>query len=184
MAASNLASRDELNAWVLATWARAVAFAASLLRDRAGAEDVVHDCYCRLLRKAEEYDLAHSGTKILLKAVSNACINRNTRERQLVSLDGAADGDGSAWEVGDPRAVEPAQVLLDQELEKQVAEGLSRLPVGQRAALELKSLGYSLQEVAETLEITPTNAGVLVHRARQALAQHLAPYVEIGERGA
>ena len=181
MAARKSANRNELDAWVLATWARAVAFAATLLRDRGAAEDVVHDCYCRLLAKAEEYDLARSGTKILFKAISNAAINRNTRERQLVSLDGTAEKNG--WEVEDHRTGEPVQVLLDLELEKQVAEGLAKLPEMQRAALELRGLGYSLAEVAETLEITPTNAGVLVHRARQALAEHLAPYVEAGERG-
>ena len=42
-----------LDAWVLATAAEAVAYAASLLRDRAAAEDVVQDCYCRLIEKAD-----------------------------------------------------------------------------------------------------------------------------------
>lgn len=37
-----------LDAWVEATLAGAVAFARSLLRDPAAAEDVVHDCFCRL----------------------------------------------------------------------------------------------------------------------------------------
>jgi RNA polymerase sigma-70 factor (ECF subfamily) len=48
----------------------------------------------------------------------------------------------------------------------------------QRAAVELKALGHSLQEIAEILDVTPTNAGVLVHRGRQELARQLAPYLE------
>ena len=51
------------------------------------------------------------------------------------------------------------------------------LPTQQRAAVELKAFGYSQQEIAEMLGITTSNAGVLVHRARQTLAQYLAPYL-------
>ena len=47
----------DLDAWVLSTAPDAVAYAVSLLRDRAAAEDVVQDCYCRLLQKADVYDL-------------------------------------------------------------------------------------------------------------------------------
>ena len=57
-------------------------------------------------------------------------------------------------------------------------EGLARLPDNLRAALEMKSLGHSLQEIAAALDITANHAGVLIHRARQALALYLAPYLE------
>ena len=55
---------------------------------------------------------------------------------------------------------------------------LLRLPETQRAALELKSLGHSLQDIADALGVSPSNAGVLVHRARQAMSRFLAPYLE------
>jgi DNA-directed RNA polymerase specialized sigma24 family protein len=44
--------------------------------------------------------------------------------------------------------------------------------------VELKALGHSLNEIAEMLAVTPTNAGVLVFRGRQGLARQLAPYLE------
>ena len=34
----------------------------------------------------------------------------------------------------------------------------------QRGALELKSLGYSLEEIAEALGTSSSNAGALIHR--------------------
>src|SRR5207248_8790329 len=70
---------DELDAWVLETAPRALAYARSLLGDLDQAEDVVQDCYCRLLAKADVYDLPRDGLKLLFKAVGNACINRATR---------------------------------------------------------------------------------------------------------
>jgi RNA polymerase sigma-70 factor, ECF subfamily len=169
----------DLDTWVLATAARAIAYASSLLRDRSRAEDVVQDCYCRLLQKAAHYDLLHDGTKLLFRAVTNACINITTRKRSIVSIDGYRNPDEeTGWILVDKNAEKPEQIMLGKELEQAITLGLARLPVTHRAALELKSLGHSQQEIAELLQITPNHAGVLVHRARQAMAAYLAPFLE------
>src|SRR5262249_28684139 len=118
----------------LGTWARdttgdAVAYAKSLLRDRTAAEDVVQDCYWRLLARAHVYDLPRDGRKLLFESVTNACINRTTRARPTVRLDtqGLAD-----------RAARPALcVLVERELEQAIGAALERLPSLQRTALEL-----------------------------------------------
>jgi RNA polymerase sigma-70 factor (ECF subfamily) len=173
------ASPAGLDAWVLATAGDAVAYAASLLRDRTAAEDVVQDCYCRLLQKAGEYDLLRDGRKLLFAAVTNACFNRNSRTRPVVSLDAAGtDGQGLHAVLADRGSATPEQAVLRKELEQEVGEALQRLPVPQRAALEMKSLGHSLQDIGAALGISPGHAGVLVYRARQAMAKYLAPYLE------
>jgi len=156
---------------VTETLPHALAYATSLLRDRDAAEDAVHDCYCRILRKADAYDLARDGMKILIRAITNACIDRAGRRRVLASLD---EGIPAA----DPRAPEPAAAGMARELAEAVEAGLARLPLAQRAALEMKSLGHSLEEIAEVLGISSGHAGVLVHRARQELARHLAPFLK------
>jgi RNA polymerase sigma-70 factor (ECF subfamily) len=171
--------RRAREAWVLATLPRALAFANSLLHDRAISEDVVHDCYVRLLEKADTYDLPADGTKLLYKAITNACIDRNYRDRRVLSLEVAlsAEPDGSSA-VADTRTCDPHELASHRELEEAVACELARLTVAQRGALELQSLGYSLQEIAEALGVNPSNAGVLVHRARKALAERLARFLE------
>jgi RNA polymerase sigma-70 factor (ECF subfamily) len=164
---------------MLATLPRALAFASSLLRDRSLAEDVVHDSYVRLLQKASTYNLPRDGTKLLFKAITNACIDRNYRDRKFLSLEVEADGEGSrTLTLADSRASEPHDLAVHRELEEVVAVELGRLTVAQRGALELKSLGYSLDEIAEALGTSPSNAGVLVHRARKALADQLARFLE------
>lgn len=171
------AKPQELDAWIVQTAPRAVAYAASLLRDRTAAEDIVQDCYCRLLQKADSYDLLHDGTKILFRSITNACINQTTRRRTLLSLDTPGDPERGGLEVADRDAQKPERILMNQELEHAVADALARLPEMHRAALELKSLGHSQQEIADTLDITATYAGVLIHRARQTMAQYLAPHL-------
>lgn len=169
-----------LDGWVLSTLPRAVAFAAGLLRDRGEAEDVVHDCYCRLLAKAAAYDLRRDGAKLLFRSITNACIDRSRKRPTLSLYETGDDGDapGRMRELADPRSPEPWQSAGGGELRQAVAAGLDALPATQRAAVELKSLGHSLQEIADALGVTPTNAGVLIHRGRRALARHLAPHVD------
>jgi RNA polymerase sigma-70 factor (ECF subfamily) len=164
-------SRARLQAWVTETLPHALAYATSLLRDRDAAEDAVHDCYCRILQRADTYDLPRDGMKILIRSVTNACIDRAGRRRVLASLD-------EARPAADPRAKEPAAAGMARELEEAVDEALSRLPLAQRAALEMKSLGHSLEEVAQALGISANHAGVLVHRARQDMARRLGPLLK------
>lgn len=173
------AARDELDAWVLATWSPAVGYAASLLRDRSEAEDVVHDCYCNLLRKADTYDLTNDGRKLLFRAVTHACIKRNTRRRPALSLDSTGpDADWRPQPIADVGATEPVDAIITRELEAAIAAGLAQLPANQQAALQLKCLDHSLEDIAAALNVSLTNAGVLVHRARQALALHLTKYTK------
>jgi RNA polymerase sigma-70 factor (ECF subfamily) len=171
------ATRRQLEAWVLSTLPRALGYAGSLLRDRSLADDVVHDCYLRLLEKAAVYDLVRDGTKLLYKAITNACIDRNHRERILLSLNGGGAESGIGRLVVDAKESGPLNEVIQNELESQVEVGIGQLPVAQRAALELKSLGYSIQEIAEALGTSTSNAGVLVHRARKALAESLESYL-------
>jgi RNA polymerase sigma factor (sigma-70 family) len=169
----------DMDGWVLVTAPDAVAYAQSMLRDRAAAEDVVQDCYCRLLQKADVYDLPRDGRKLLFESVTNACINRATRARHIISLDATGTDESCLHTaVADKSAAPPERVLMDRELEHAIAAALAKLPLPQRAALELKSLGQSLQDIGETLEVSPNYAGVLIHRARQAMAEYLAPFLE------
>jgi RNA polymerase sigma factor (sigma-70 family) len=166
-----------LDDWVRATARRALAYARSLLHDPHRAEDVVQDCYARLLARADVYDLPRDGLKLLMRSITNACINLRTRARPVLSLT-AGDDDGPAPEPVD-RATDgrPDEVVMGRELEEAVGRGLAALPASQRAALELKSLGHDNDEIAEALGVSANNAAVLVYRARRALANALEPFL-------
>lgn len=172
-------SGDELGPWIAETAPRAIAYAASLVRNRAEAEDIVHDCYSRLLARSDKYDLPRDGTRLLFKAITNACINWTRRRPPVVSLEaaqrGSRPGGGLPDEGRDPG---PECEAIRGELEAAVAEALAELPVSQRAIVELRSLGHSLPEAADMLEISHANARVLLHRARRALAARLRHFIE------
>src|SRR5262245_60982840 len=133
--------RARLETWAREVLPRALGYARSLLRDPVQAEDVVQESLLRLLRHASTYDLPRDGVKLLFRAISRLCINETTRRRALVSL--SVD-----IAVIDTSLPSPEEVLIGRELEQTVAEGLAALPPLQRAALELRALGQSKEEIA------------------------------------
>lgn len=121
-----------------------------------------------------EYDLLRDGEKLLFRSITNACINAATRVENLRSLDEERfDGSRLGDELPAPSGGDPAHVAASQELLDSVELELRRLPAMQRAAVELKALGHSLREIADMLEVSRQNAGVLVHRGRERLKEKL-----------
>jgi RNA polymerase sigma-70 factor (ECF subfamily) len=170
---------DQLGAWIAGTVQRALAYAVTLVRNQTEAEDIVHDCYIRLLARSDHYDLASDGTKLLFRSITNACINWTQRRPPLVSLEAAEQGRGAdRLSLADKADAGPEHRAICGELEAAVSEALAELPVSQRAIVELRSLGHSLVEVADILEISHANARVMLHRARRTLATRLRPFVE------
>ncbi len=171
------ASETKIATWVNDVLPKAVAYARTLIRDSHAAEDIVHDCVCRLLARQDRYDLVNDGFKLLLRSISNATIDR-ARRLEPWSLDYTESEDQSSIEPWDRRAYEPIDIAISNELNLSVEKALLRLPLKQRAALELKSLGFRLSEVAESLDVSESNAGVLLHRARAAMAKELSVWMD------
>ena len=170
---------DEVDRWIEETVHRALAYAITLVRNRADAEDIVQDCYGRLLARSEQYDLPRDGSKLLFKAIANACINHVQRRPPTVQLEIAAGAAGpDRLSLADRSEAVPDRRAMRREFEEAIAAALAELPVTQRAVLELRILGHSLIEVAEMLEMSHANARTVLHRARRTLAARLRPFLE------
>src|SRR4051812_44948897 len=110
--------RRSLDAWCRQVAPRALAYARSLLHDPIAAEDVVQDCFYRLLRRADEYDLLQDGVKLLFRAITNRCINQITRRRTVLSLE-VTDEEGQRDLVhADPSSPLPEQIAIRNELQE------------------------------------------------------------------
>jgi RNA polymerase sigma-70 factor (ECF subfamily) len=158
-----------------------------MLGSFAEAEDVVQDALLRAWRSRDTYagdaPLAHW----LMRIVTNACLNRLTRDRPraLPQLDREPatlahavfeEIEAATWITPAPDAqlfADPSRAVEDRE---QVALAfialLQRLPPKQRAVLLLKDVvGWSAEEIASTLELTQSAVNSALHRARETVAQ-------------
>lgn len=118
-----------------------LAYSTSLLGNRAGAEDVLHQVFLELLKKAE---LPVDPRPYLFKAVRNRTLNAFRGNARLQSLD------GQEW------LVKPAGMV---EAALELEQAMRELPPEQREVVVMRIWGdMTLAEVASVLEIPENTA--------------------------
>ena len=170
--------------------------AASMLRDRDEANDVVEDALLRVHRAAPGFRGERGLRTWVLRIVANTAQTRAVREARVVPMssiepDGAEPtveperfrgaGDpfpGHWWTYPTDWRTVPETQLYSQETIDVVTEAIEGLPDMQRTVITLRDVvGCESDEVCESLGISEGNQRVLLHRARgrvrAALERHL-----------
>jgi len=157
------------------------------------AEEVVQIAWIKAFDALPRFEGRAAVRTWLARIVMNEArmqLRSRRREVFLDDLDGAADplagrfgDDGhwthppAQWQDGDPLALLSADAL--QQCLEQL---LNALPAQQRALLELRDVaGLEFEEICNTLEVSASNARVLLHRARTSLFKMVDHFQETGE---
>jgi RNA polymerase sigma-70 factor (ECF subfamily) len=148
--------------------ARFLGFLERRVGSRDEAEDILQEAFVRSLGRADSLRSAESATAWFYRVLRNAIIDRHRRE-----------GTRSRALVGLAAEVEAEAPGPDQELEAAacacVTALLETLKPEYGAAIRRVDLdGLSVRDYAGEAGITPGNAGVRLHRAREALRRQLA----------
>jgi len=163
---------------------------------RAVAEEVVQEAWVGVLKGIDRFEGRSSLKTWLFRIVSNIAKTRGVREARSVPFSALADdqsdaavaqerflGDGERfpghWAVPPSSwAGVPEARLLSAETMDVIRRELGRLPLTQRAVLELRDIeGLSAEEVCNALDLTETNGRVLLHRARAKVRAALEEYL-------
>ena len=160
---------------------RMLAVARRLLRREQDAEDVVQEAFLSAFRSLAGFEARSDLGSWLHRIVTNAALMR-------IRADGRRDDRGLDELL--PRYLEgghhvdpparwadlPDHEAGRRELQGLVRERIGKLPENYRIPLVLRDIeGWSMQRVADELEITYLAAKMRVHRARQALRTLLDP---------
>jgi RNA polymerase sigma-70 factor, ECF subfamily len=140
------------------------AYVASLLRDRAAAEDVTALAFERALRKRRSFDRARGSERAWLFGIArNAALDELRRRGRTTPLDGEpVDEDVVSFE--DEAEIGARRMA--------VRAGLESLHPRERELVALKFFaGLSNTELAAVLGTSETNAGTRVHRAIHKLRE-------------
>jgi RNA polymerase sigma factor (sigma-70 family) len=134
------------------------------------AEDLVHECFLLLWRKAVVYDSARGSLRSLLVGVTrNLALKRIGRERTFDDLEDSAA-------VCDP--IDPGT----RERGEMVAQAVAALPPLQRETLILAEYeDMALEEIAAATGAELAAVKSRLHRARENLRRMLAPLM--GSKG-
>ena len=148
--------------------ARFLVFLERRVGSRDEAEDILQEAFVRSIARTDSLRSPESATAWFYRVLRNALIDRHRRQgtqaRALLQL--AAEAEEGAEEA-------------DQELEAAACGCITALvdtlkPEYGRALRRVDVDGLSVRRFAEEAGITPGNAGVRLHRAREALRRQVA----------
>lgn len=153
------------------------------LGSRQNREDLVQDVFLRVLRARMRYQPTARFSTFLFRIAFNIAVNETQRggAKERVSADLGRDGergDGLAF-VADVSDVTPSGALEQQDVVSAVRSAIARLPENQRIALILAKYDeVPYAEIAVVLGTSEKAVKSLVHRAREALREMLAPFLQ------
>ena len=162
---------------------RMFAVARRILRDEEAARDCVQDAFLAAYRGFARFEGRSVVTTWLHTIVVHTAL---AHLKAHAALDQPLDRSGATFDATGCRAEDRAQSLrlAEAELEGALDRGrvraaIATLPAAHRAVLVLRDIeGYTTNETAQLLEISPAAAKVRLHRARIALRDALAAAVE------
>ena len=136
------------------------AYAATLLRDRAAAEDVTAAAFERAYRKRTSFDQRRGSARAWLFGIArHAALDELRRRKRVVALN-----------LDPPEAAEDVAELAARR--QAVLSALGRLSARERELIALRYYaGLSNTELAAVVGVSATNAGTLVHRAMTKLRE-------------
>ncbi|MEW5740842.1 MAG: sigma-70 family RNA polymerase sigma factor [Myxococcota bacterium] len=141
-------------------------FLLRMVRDAALADDLLQTTFLSVVRSADRYQRGAKVMPWLLTIAGNAA--RDTLRRKRLGVETVAD---DPTHVPEP-AVEPG--VSDPLARKRIEDAFQQLPVQQREAVLLHKVhGLSFEEIAESLDITPTAARIRAHRGYEKLRELL-----------
>lgn len=154
--------------------------ALGLLRDPAGAEDVVQDTFLAALSNLDRFQGRSRLGTWLYRVAYNASMDRLRRRREVALPSDDRDRDEAAAPL--PRALvewrlTPEEILADVEARAYLDTAIAELPASLRAVFILRDIEeLSTADTAEALDISTGAVKVRLHRARLALRECLTGY--------
>jgi RNA polymerase sigma-70 factor (ECF subfamily) len=147
------------------------------------AEDILQETFVNAYRAIDRFEgRAHVSTW-LYRIAHNAVLMRLRKEKrapQVQSLDDEVDPETlPATLATGTQADTPERHLLQAELFQKMDQALANLSEALRSVFVLRDVqGLSTAETAEVLGLSQTAVKSRLHRARMALREQLAPYLQ------
>jgi RNA polymerase sigma-70 factor (ECF subfamily) len=136
------------------------------VHDRETCEDIMQESFIRAFASLEQLKDAKRFRPWVLQIARNAGIDSRRRTRRL-TVDSIDDDNARELRSSGP---DPAELSELRELAQRVESGMARMSRRDALVLSLSTeFGFGPTEIASALGITPNNAKVVLHRARQRL---------------
>ncbi len=143
-----------------------------MLGTPAEAEEAAQETFLRIYRRLHTYDAGQKLSSWVLAIAAHYCVDRLRRRRlSWLSLE-----DAPAGAMGEPPEEMPEPRFLQREKQEEIQKLLARLPEAYRLVIVLRYWqDLSYEEMACVLGTSESAVKSRLHRAREMMAEHLAP---------
>jgi len=157
-----------------------------LVRRRDEVEDLAQEIFIKAFRAIRSYNFQSSFATWLSRIATNHCYDYLRHERASRVSFYWQMGENSQQELESNAESKPEQALDHEEqtvLKDLVDKLLNRASENDRTILVMKELqDYTVEEIAEILNLKPTTVKVRLHRARKRMLEDLRQWRE-GKKG-
>ena len=193
-----IANDQQLFMDVVRAWHPSLYGVAAAIVGHSIADEVVQEAWISVIKALSKFEGRSALKTWVTRIVANEAKNRYRKESRSVSMEAVDEHWATDSRIGtDPRfdsnghwnqrnpawdMSSPDELLAAKELQDCVDKHLSRLPEQQKNIMELRdSAGMEFEEICNILEVSSSNARVLLHRARDKIQQVVAKFQRTGE---
>ena len=131
-------------------------------KDKPEAEDLMQECFIKLLNKIEDYEFKGSFEGWLRRLTVNNAINYIRSKRKTFLSEDVSEYEIQNGELGSD--------IISEMSAKEIISVINKLPDGYRMVFNLHVIeGYKHTEIAELLEISDITCRTQYKKAREAL---------------
>lgn len=159
-------------------------FGLKMCGEAQDAEDVVQDTFLNVFKYLKGFRFETKFKNWLYRIATSTCSKKRRKSKfapdRELSLDEFLPRDEAAVESQVPAwAGLPLDQVLNDELNRILKKAILELPDKYRVVLVLRDIeGFSTDESAQILELTPSNIKVRLHRARLFLRDKIRNYYQ------
>lgn len=142
-------------------------------KDREKAEDFVHDLFTKLIQKPELFDTTRSFKTWIYSVANNMCKNEYKKQEVRSNTTNGLEHYQAVSDQSHDSSIHAHFVIFGEEFQ----EKLNELDSKHRDAFLMRHVeGFSIKEIAETLQINEGTAKSRIFNATKQLANKLAHY--------
>lgn len=143
------------------------------------AEDVVHETFLQLIRIIDEVEIedTHKLKRFLSVITHSKSVDAVRKLNKIKPTD-----DTELHNCVSIPEIKPEDVALDALIVERLISYVNNMDTKYKVPLNLRYMGYSIQEISRILEITQANVKVRLHRARQMIIKELETQNESGKQ--
>jgi len=154
---------------------------AKMLGNASEAEDLAQRVFLRVWTNAAKYKPDAKFTTYLFTITRHLVFNETRRKGRKREVSVEERGEERHWEVADRGEYEPDREVLSDELRQAVDRAIAALPETQRLAVVLRRYeNMPYEDIGATLGLSVSAVKSLLFRARTALRESLAEYLDEG----